>query len=332
MPHALITGVTGQDGSYLSEFLLEKGYRVSGLVRRSSVNNHERIRHLGKELKLVQGDLLDLSSLLHILEREQPDEIYNLAAQSFVEHSFHAPILTGQVTAFGALHVFEAARIMCPQARIYQASSSEMFGKVAEVPQLESTPFFPRSPYGVAKTFAHYSAINYRESYGMFISNGILFNHESPRRGEEFVTRKITRGVAKIFLKLDSEIVLGNLEAQRDWGFAGDYVEAMWKMLQEEEADDYVIGTGIAHSVRDFLDAAFAVIGIQDWSSYVRIDPALYRPAEVDIVVADPQKASRKLGWQPKCSFEELVAMMVQADIVSLAPQNLQQPHYSRVR
>jgi GDPmannose 4,6-dehydratase len=317
---ALITGITGQDGSYLSEFLLDKGYQVYGLVRRTSHNPWERIAHLEGHVQLVSGDITDLSSLIRVLEQTQPDEIYNLAAQSFVGESFQSPLATSQIDGLGAMNLFEAVRLVLPRAKVYQASSSEMFGQALEIPQKETTPFYPRSPYAVAKVFAHHAAINYRESYNLFITNGVLFNHESPRRGEEFVTRKISRGVAKIQLGMATEITLGNLNAKRDWGFAGDYVEAMWLMLQQNEPEDFCIGTGEAHTVREFLDLAFAHIGVSDWTPYVRIDPSFYRPTEADILLADPSKAQEKLGWKPKVDFEALVSMMVQADHHALLP------------
>jgi GDPmannose 4,6-dehydratase len=323
MPRALITGITGQDGSYLAEFLLEKGYEVFGVIRRTSVNNKIRIAHLEDRIELIEGDLLDQSSLMNAVQISQPDEVYNLAAMSFVGMSFKAPFMTAQVTGFGALNLFEAVRLVKPDARVYQASTSEMFGKVQETPQRETTKLYPRSPYGIAKVFAHHAAVNYRESYDMFVANGILFNHESPRRGEEFVTRKITRGVAKIHLGLAGKIVLGNLDAKRDWGFAGDYVEAMWLMLQQDEPEDFVIGTGETYKVRDFLDKAFAVIGIKDWTPYVEVSPKFYRPAEVDLLIADPDKAHKKLGWKPKVDFEGLAAMMVKADIADLQDRGL---------
>lgn len=315
---ALITGITGQDGSYLAEFLLEKGYEVFGLVRRNSIGNFSRIAHIKDKITLLDGDISDLSSIISVIKQVAPDEIYNLAAQSFVGTSFVEPILTSEVTGIGALNIYEATRLFKPDTKIYQASSSEMFGKVREIPQNEKTPFYPRSPYGVAKVFAHHAAVNYRESYDMFIASGILFNHESPRRGEEFVTRKISIGVAKIHLGLADSIVLGNLDAKRDWGFAGDYVDAMWRMLQQERADDFVIGTGETHSVREFLDEAFAIIGITDWSTNVVTDPKFLRPAEVDLLVADPKKAEEILKWKPKVNFKELVKLMVEHDINKL--------------
>ncbi len=315
MKTALITGITGQDGSYLAEYLIEQGYKVYGLVRRSSLGNLNRISHILDNVEIVYGDLLDLSSLISAIDKSQPDEIYNLAAQSFVGSSFTMPILTSQITGLGALNVFEAARLTKKDAKIYQASSSEMFGKVRETPQNEMTPFHPRSPYGFAKVFAHYAAMNYRESYGMYICSGILFNHESPRRGEEFVTRKISMGVARIKLGIAKEIHLGNLDSKRDWGFAGDYVKAMHLMLQQNEPEDFVIGTGETHSIKEFLDTAFNHIGIADWSPYVKIDKNFIRPAEVDILIADSSYARKKLNWTPSRGFADLVKMMVQSDI-----------------
>ncbi len=317
MPTALITGITGQDGSYLAEFLLSKGYHVVGMVRRSSTVNLERIAHIQDQIEIVQGDLHDQSSLMDILDEYKPDEIYNLAAQSFVPTSWHQPVLTGEVTALGVTRLLEAIRLVHPQARFYQASSSEMFGKVREVPQRETTPFYPRSPYGVAKVYGHWTTVNYRESYHLFAVSGILFNHESPRRGLEFVTRKITYGVAKIKLGLAKELRLGNLEAKRDWGFAGDYVRAMWLMLQQDQPEDYVVGTGETHSVREFCEIAFDHVGL-DYRDFVVQDPRFFRPAEVDLLVADPSKARRKLGWEPTVTFEELVKMMVEADLALL--------------
>lgn len=318
MKKALITGITGQDGSYLAEFLLTKGYEVFGLVRRNSIGNFSRIAHIKDKIYLIDGDISDMPSLISAIKNSQPDEIYNLAAQSFVGTSFVEPILTSEVTGIGALNVYEAARIIKPDSKIYQASSSEMFGKVKEIPQSEETPFYPRSPYGVAKVFAHHAAVNYRESYGMFICSGILFNHESPRRGEEFVTRKISLGVAKIKQGSTDKIILGNLDAKRDWGFAGDYVEAMWLMLQQESAGDFVIGTGETHSVREFLDEAFKVVGISDWSNFVESDPKFLRPAEVDLLIANPKKAAEEMSWKPKTTFKDLVKLMVEADIQKL--------------
>ncbi len=314
MPTALITGITGQDGSYLAEFLLSKGYQVVGMVRRSSTVTFERINHIQDDIIIAQGDLHDQSSLVSLIETYQPDEVYNLAAQSFVPTSWSQPVLTGEATALGVTRLLEAIRLVNPKIRFYQASSSEMFGKVREVPQRETTPFYPRSPYGVAKVYGHMITVNYRESYEIYAVSGILFNHESPRRGLEFVTRKITYGAARIKLGLANELRLGNLEARRDWGFAGDYVEGMWMMLQQAEAEDYVLGTGVTHSVREFCELAFAHLGL-DYRQYVVQDPRFFRPAEVDLLVADPTKARQKLGWQPKMSFEELVHMMVEADL-----------------
>lgn len=315
---ALITGITGQDGSYLAELLLGKGYKVFGLVRRSSSENHERLKHLRPLLTLLQADLLDQTSLVAALEESQPNEVYNLAAQSFVPTSWQQPVLTAEFTALGVTRMLDAIRKVCPQARFYQASSSEMFGKVRETPQTETTPFYPRSPYGVAKVYGHYITVNYRESYGLFACSGILFNHESPRRGLEFVTRKISHGVARIKHGLDQELRLGNLEAKRDWGFAGDYVRAMWLMLQQEEADDYVVGTGETHSVEEFVRIAFEHAGL-DWRRYVVIDPRFYRPAEVEVLLGDASKARRKLGWEPRMSFEQMVRAMVDADIAAVS-------------
>ncbi|GAB4525646.1 MAG: GDP-mannose 4,6-dehydratase [Anaerolineales bacterium] len=314
MATALITGVTGQDGSYLAEFLLQKGYRVVGMVRRTSTVTFERISHIQDRIEVVQGDLHDQSSLVDVMEKYQPDEVYNLAAQSFVPTSWNQPVLTGQVTSLGVTRILEAIRMVKPEARFYQASSSEMFGKVCEVPQRETTPFYPRSPYGVAKVYGHWITVNYRESYNLYAVSGILFNHESPRRGLEFVTRKITYGVARIKLGLANELRLGNLEARRDWGFAGDYVRMMWMMLQQEQPQDYVIGTGKTHAVREFCEAAFGHVGL-DYRDYVVQDPRFYRPAEVDLLVADPSKARQVLGWEPEVTFEQLVRMMVDADL-----------------
>jgi GDPmannose 4,6-dehydratase len=311
---ALITGITGQDGSYLAEFLLEKGYRVYGLVRRSSVGNLERIKHLEKDLRLIPGDLTDQNSLIAALVEARPDEVYNLAAQSFVGVSWQQPVLTAQVTALGVTRMLEAIRTVNPRIRFFQASSSEMFGRVQETPQSENTPFYPRSPYGVAKVYGHYITVNYRESYGLFACSGILFNHESPRRGLEFVTRKVSDGVARIKLGLAGELRLGNLESRRDWGYAGDYVQAMWMMLQQDEPGDYVIATGETHSVRELVEIAFSHAGL-DWQKYVVVDPRLYRPAEVDLLQGDYSKARSKLGWEPRVSFPELVRMMVDADL-----------------
>lgn len=318
MSRALITGVTGQDGSYLAEFLLSKGYEVYGIVRRSSTLNFERISHIQDRIHLISADLMDQNSLISAVQESNPDEVYNLAAQSFVPTSWRQPVFTGEATALGVTRILEAIRLVKPSAKFYQASSSEMFGKAQEVPQRETTPFHPRSPYGVAKVYGHWIAVNYRESYGMFICSGILFNHESPRRGLEFVTRKITDGVARIKLGLNHELRLGNLDARRDWGFAGDYVRAMWLMLQQQEPDDYVIATGVTHSVRDFVEAAFDYVGL-DYKKYVVIDPRFVRPAEVDLLQGDASKAREKLGWKPEVSFEDLIAMMVEADLERLA-------------
>lgn len=317
---ALITGITGQDGSYLAELLLEKNYEVFGMVRRSSSENFERINQFKDRLQLVQADLLDELSIIKIMAEIQPDEIYNLAAMSFVPTSWTHPILTGEFTAIGVVRMLEAMRSACPDARFYQASSSEMFGKVREVPQTEDTPFYPRSPYGVSKAFGHYITVNYRESYDLFAASGILFNHESPRRGKEFVTRKVTDGVARIKLGLMHKLHLGNLDAERDWGFAGDYVEAMWLMLQQDAPDDYVVASGKMHSVRDLCRCAFSCAGL-DWEEHVVTDPAFVRPAEVDKLLGDSTKARTKLGWQPKVSFEQLVNMMVEADLERIATE-----------
>ncbi|NPA31805.1 MAG: GDP-mannose 4,6-dehydratase [Chloroflexi bacterium] len=317
MPLALVTGITGQDGSYLAEFLLEKGYRVVGLVRRSSNPNYSRIEHLLDRIELVQGDLTDLPSLMTVLDTYKPDEIYNLAAQSFVPTSWEQPLLTTEVNAVGVTRLLEAMRRVHPQARFYQASTSEMFGQAREVPQNENTPFYPRSPYGVSKVYGHWITVNYRESFGLYAVSGILFNHESPRRGLHFVTRKVTHGVARIKLGLAKELRLGNLDAKRDWGYTGDYVRAMWLMLQQDEPEDFVIGTGEAHSVRELCEVAFAHVGL-DYRDYVVVDPKFFRPAEVNILLADPSKARAKLGWQPRVSFEELIQMMVDADLERL--------------
>ncbi len=314
MPTAIVTGITGQDGSYLADFLLTKGYRVVGMVRRSSTVTFGRIEHIQDDIEIIQGDLHDQSSLVSVIEEYCPDEVYNLAAQSFVPTSWKQPVLTGEVTALGVTRMMEAIRLVKPDTRFYQASSSEMFGKVREVPQSEATPFYPRSPYGVAKVYGHWITVNYRESYNLYGCSGILFNHESPRRGLEFVTRKITHGVARIKLGLADELRLGNLESRRDWGFAGDYVEAMWMMLQQEQPDDYVICTGKTHSVREFCDAAFKHVGL-NYEDYVVQDERFYRPAEVDLLVGDPMKAYQAIGWKPKVSFESLVEMMVDADL-----------------
>ena len=317
MPKALITGITGQDGSYLAEFLLEKGYDVVGIVRRTSHHSYERIEHLIPRVRIVAADLLDQHSLTMALQEVQPDEVYNLAAQSFVPTSFTQPVLTGEFTALGVTRILEALRLACPAARFYQASSSEMFGKVAETPQNERTPFYPRSPYGVAKLYGHWITVNYREAYGLYAASGILFNHESPRRGMEFVTRKVTDGVARIALGLASKLRVGNLQARRDWGFAWDYVDAMWRMLQAPVPTDYVVGTGVMHSVEDLVRIAFQHVNL-DWRQYVKIDPQFHRPAEVDKLLADATKIRTELGWQPKTSFEQLITMMVDADLARL--------------
>jgi GDPmannose 4,6-dehydratase len=314
MPTAIITGITGQDGSYLAEFLLEKGYKVVGIVRRSSTMPYERISHLIDQVELVSADLLDQTSLTDVISDYRPDEIYNLAAQSFVQTSWTQPVLTGEFTALGVTRMLEAMKKAAPGARFYQASSSEMFGKVHESPQRESTPFYPRSPYGVAKVYGHWITVNYRESFALYAVSGILFNHESPRRGLEFVTRKVTDGVARIKLGLAKELRLGNLEARRDWGFAGDYVRAMWLMLQQPTPDDYVIGTGHTWSVRHLCEVAFGCVGL-DYHDYVVQDERFFRPAEVDLLVADADKAKAALGWTPEVSFEQLVQMMVDADM-----------------
>ncbi|MCL6429460.1 MAG: GDP-mannose 4,6-dehydratase [Anaerolineae bacterium] len=314
MKKALITGVTGQDGSYLAEFLLEQGYQVIGMVRRTSTLNFERIRHIQDRLTLVQGDLLDQVSLIDIIREHRPQEVYNLAAQSFVPTSWQQPVLTGEYTALGVTRLLEAIRVVDPEIRFYQASSSEIFGKVREVPQRETTPLYPRSPYGVAKVYGHWITINYRESYGLFACSGILFNHESPRRGLEFVTRKATYGAARIKLGLEKELRMGNLESRRDWGFAGDYVRAMWLMLQQDEPDDYVVATGETHSVREWLEECFGYLGL-DYRDHVVVDPQYLRPAEVDQLIGDASKARQKLGWKPEVSFRELVHMMVDADL-----------------
>ena len=320
MPTALITGITGQDGSYLAELLLAKGYRVIGMVRRSSTTAFERIAHILDRLEFVSADLLDQHSLVDAVREYQPDEIYNLAAQSFVGTSWTQPVLTGEFTGLGVTRMLEAAKKAAPGARFYQASSSEMFGKVVETPQRESTPFYPRSPYGVAKVYGHWITVNYRESFGMYAVSGILFNHESPRRGLEFVSRKVTDGVARIKLGLADHLGLGNLDACRDWGFAGDYVRAMWLMLQQESADDYVIATGVSHSVRQLVETAFGHAGL-DWQKYVRVDPAFLRPAEVDHLIGDATKARRVLAWEPAIAFDKLIAMMVDADLARIAGQ-----------
>ncbi len=317
MPKALITGITGQDGSYLAEFLLEQGYDVVGMVRRSSTINFHRIAHIQDRITLASGDLADQMSLVHILEEHKPDEVYNLAAQSFVQTSWSQPVFTGEVTGLGVTRMLDAIRIYDPMIRFYQASSSEMFGKVVEVPQRETTPFYPRSPYGVAKVYGHWITINYRESYDLHAVSGILFNHESPRRGLEFVTRKITHAVAQIKLGELDILPLGNLDARRDWGFAGDYVRAMWLMLQHDAAADFVIATGETHSVEEFLNVAFSYVDL-DWHDYVVQDQRFMRPAEVDLLVGDPSKAGRELGWEPQVTFKELVHMMVDADLTMI--------------
>ena len=315
---ALITGITGQDGSYLAELLLGKGYHVIGMVRRSSTMTFERIAHIQDDLELVPGDLLDEASMIELLRVHRPDEVYPLAAQSFVQTSFGQPVLTGETTALGVTRLLDAVRVVDPGIRFYQASSSEMFGKVVEVPQRESTPFYPRSPYGVAKVYGHWITVNYRESYDLHASSGILFNHESPRRGLEFVTRKISHGVARIKLGLAEDLHLGNLDAQRDWGFAGDYVDAMWRMLQQDEPGDYVVATGETHSVREFCELAFGHVGL-DYQDHVVIDERFFRPAEVDLLVGDASRAHSVLGWKPSTSFEELVRRMVDADLETVA-------------
>src|SRR5687768_2643065 len=325
---ALITGISGQDGSYLAELLLAKGYEVTGVVRRSSAPNLWRIEHLLDRLTLRPGDLLDQLSLVRIIQDVRPHELYNLAAMSFVPASWDQPLLTGEYNSMGVTRLLKAVRQVDLDVRIYQASSSEMFGRVREVPQTEQTPFYPRSPYGVSKAFGHYITVNYRESYGLFAVSGILFNHESPRRGVEFVTRKVTDGVARIKLGLADHLSLGNLDAERDWGFAGDYVRAMWLMLQQDEPDDYVIATGVSHSVRQLVEIAFGHAGL-DWKKYVRTDLALIRPAEVDHLIGDSSKGRRKLGWEPTVSFQQLIAMMVDADVerLSAAPARVVAPH-----
>jgi GDPmannose 4,6-dehydratase len=318
MPRALITGVTGQDGSYLAEFLLDKGYEVVGMVRRTSHHSYERIDHLLDRIEIVAADLLDQHSLTVVLQDFRPDEVYNLAAQSFVPTSWTQPVLTGEFTALGVTRILEAIRLVHPKARFYQASSSEMFGKVTETPQRESTPFYPRSPYGVAKVYGHWITVNYRESYDLFAVSGVLFNHESPRRGIEFVTRKVSDGVARIKLGLAKDLHLGNLDSRRDWGYAGDYVEAMWLMLQQPTPNDYVVGMGETHSVRELTEIAFRHVGL-DYRQHVVSDPRYYRPAEVELLLADPTKARRELGWKAKVSFEQLVTMMVDADLARLS-------------
>ncbi|MBI5053710.1 MAG: GDP-mannose 4,6-dehydratase [Chloroflexi bacterium] len=317
MKTALITGVTGQDGSYLAEFLLSKGYKVVGMVRRSSTINFDRIKHIQNDIEIVQGDLLDQMSIVDILREYKPGEVYNLAAQSFVPTSWKQPVLTGEFTALGVTRMLEAIRMTDPSIRFYQASSSEMFGKVVEVPQRETTPFYPRSPYGVAKVYGHWITVNYRESYNMFASSGILFNHESPRRGLEFVTHKVTHGVAKIKLGKAKELRLGNLESRRDWGYAGDYVQAMWLMLQQDKPDDFVVATGETHSVQELCEVAFGHVGL-NWQDHVAQDPKFFRPAEVDLLVGDPKKANDILGWEPSVNFKQLTQMMVDEDIKAI--------------
>lgn len=320
MQTAIITGITGQDGSYLAELLLAKGYRVIGMMRRSSVVTFERIQHFQDQIEIIQGDLHDQSSLMDLLEQYKPDEVYNLAAQSFVPTSWNQPVLTGEVTALGVTRMLEAIRLLNPKIRFYQASSSEMFGKVREVPQKETTPFYPRSPYGVAKVYGHWITVNYRESYNLFAVSGILFNHESPRRGLEFVTRKITYGAVRIKLGLAKELRLGNLESRRDWGFAGDYVEAMYRLMQNDSPRDYVVGTDKTHSVREFCDKAFSYLDM-DYKEYVIQDPRFYRPAEVDLLVADSRRVRQELGWTPNVDFDGLVQMMVDADLIRLGKE-----------
>jgi GDPmannose 4,6-dehydratase len=326
MPKALITGITGQDGSYLAEFLLARGYEVIGMVRRTSTTNFDRIRDFQDRVTIVQGDLLDQVSLINLLQEYHPEEVYNLAAQSFVPTSFTQPVLTGEFTALGVTRILDAIRIADRSIRFYQASSSEMFGKVQEVPQRETTPFYPRSPYGAAKVYGHWITVNYRESYDLFACSGILFNHESPRRGLEFVTRKITHAVARIKLGLQDELRLGNLEARRDWGFAPDYVRAMYLMLQQDHPDDYVVATGETHSVREFCQVAFDHVGL-DWEKHVVVDPKFYRPAEVDLLVGDPSKAKRILNWEPSVTFADLARIMVDADVAGLQQMGNHTPH-----
>jgi GDPmannose 4,6-dehydratase len=326
MPKALVTGITGQDGSYLAEFLLDRGYDVIGMVRRTSTINFDRIRHFQDRVEIVQGDLLDQVSLINILQEHRPNEVYNLAAQSFVPTSFQQPVLTGEFTALGVTRVLDAIRIVDPTIRFYQASSSEMFGKVHEVPQRETTPFHPRSPYGVAKVYGHWITINYRESYNLFACSGILFNHESPRRGLEFVTHKITHAAARIKMGLADEVRLGNLDARRDWGYAPDYVHAMWLMLQHDHPDDYVVATGETHSVREFCQVAFDCLGL-DWEKHVVVDPRFLRPADVDLLVGDASKAGRILHWEPSVTFQQLVRIMVDADLAALKQSGNHAPH-----
>jgi GDPmannose 4,6-dehydratase len=326
MAKAFITGITGQDGSYLAEFLLEQGYEVVGMVRRTSTTNFDRIRDFQDRITIVQGDLLDQVSLINLLQEHRPDEVYNLAAQSFVPTSFTQPVLTGEFTALGVTRILDAIRIADRSIRFYQASSSEMFGKVQEVPQRETTPFYPRSPYGAAKVYGHWITVNYRESYSLFACSGILFNHESPRRGLEFVTRKITHAVARIKLGLQDELRLGNLEARRDWGYAPDYVRAMYLMLRQDHPDDYLVATGETHSVREFCQVAFDHVGL-DWEKHVVVDPKFYRPAEVDLLVGDPSKARRVLGWEPSVTFQDLACIMVDADVAGLQQTGNHTPH-----
>lgn len=324
MPRALITGITGQDGSYLAEFLLSKGYRVYGTIRRASTFTGERIRRLLQDIELIDADLLDQLSLVRALRHSHADEVYNLAAMSFVGNSFQQPVATSEYTAIGVARMLESVQLCDWPVRFYQASSSEMFGKVQTIPQNEETPFYPRSPYGVAKLYGHWCTVNFRESYNMFACSGILFNHESPRRGHEFVTRKISSGVARIKLGLQKKMALGNLDAQRDWGFAGDYVEAMWRILQQDTPEDFVIATGVTHSVRDFVIAAFEYVGLNNWQDYVEIDARLFRPAEVDLLIGDASKAHKKLGWYPGVNFEQLVAMMVENDLQTVSSESKQ--------
>jgi len=326
MPKALITGITGQDGSYLAEFLLARGYEVIGMVRRTSTTNFDRIRDFQDRVTIVQGDLLDQVSLINLLQEHRPEEVYNLAAQSFVPTSFTQPVLTGEFTALGVTRILDAVRIADRSIRFYQASSSEMFGKVQEVPQRETTPFYPRSPYGAAKVYGHWITVNYRESYNLFACSGILFNHESPRRGLEFVTRKITHAVARIKLGMQDELRLGNLEARRDWGYAPDYVHAMWLMLQQDHPDDYLVATGETHSVREFCQVAFDHVGL-DWEKYVVVDPKFYGPGEVDLLVGEPSKDKRLLGWEHSVTFQELVRIMTDADLAGLQQMGNHSPH-----
>ena len=314
MQKALITGVTGQDGSYLAEFLLERGYQVYGLVRRCSTPNYERINNILDKITLVDGDLLDTSSLIRVLQETKPDEVYNLASQSFVGVSWREPVLTGEITGLGATRLLEAIRIVNPKIKFYQASSSEMFGKVRETPQNEKTPFHPRSPYGVAKAYAHYTTVNYRESYNIFAVSGILFNHESPRRGETFVTRKVTKAIANIMSGKQDKLYLGNLDSKRDWGFAKEYMQAAWMMLQQNKPDDFVIATGETHTVREFVELAFSLVGL-NWKRYVKIDPRYFRPTEVDVLMGDAKKAKEILGWEPRVKFKELVKIMLNSDL-----------------